>query len=56
MDTRSKKKREAALAKFRKIVEQIQQESVRKGTDKMTMAEIDAEIALARKEAREKGV
>jgi hypothetical protein len=54
MDARSRKNREAAQAEFMKTLQQIQQESVRKGTDKITMAEIDAEIAQVRKEAREK--
>jgi prevent-host-death family protein len=36
-------------AEFQQTLSRIQRESVRKGTDKITMAEIDAEIALARK-------
>jgi len=44
----------ACRAEFQKTIRRIQQESVRKGTDKITMAEIDAEIAQVRKEAREK--
>ena len=34
-------------AEFQQTLSRIQRESVRKGTDKITMAEIDAEIALA---------
>jgi prevent-host-death family protein len=36
-------------AEFMRTLREIQQESVRNGTDKLTMAEIDAEIAEARK-------
>ena len=38
---------------FKQVFEQMQEESVRKGTDKMTMEEIDAEIAAYRREKRE---
>ena len=46
---------ERSLAEWRRIramlaVANIQRESVRKGTDRMTMEEIDAEIAKARNE------
>ena len=36
-------------AEFLRTLRDIQQESVRNGTDKLTMVEIDAEIAEARK-------
>lgn len=36
-------------AEFMRTLREIQQQSVRNGTDKLTMAEIDAEIAEARK-------
>ena len=36
-------------AEFMRTLRDIQQQSVRNGTDKLTMAEIDAEIAEARK-------
>jgi len=39
-------------AEFQKVIRRIQQESVRKGTDKMTMAEIDAEIAKVRRQQK----
>ena len=46
---------EQSLADWRRIraaaaLRHIQRESVRKGTDRMTMEEIDEEIALARRE------
>ena len=55
MKSQSDKDREANRAKLRRIVKQIQQESVRKGMDKTTMEEIDAEIARVRREIREEG-
>jgi antitoxin (DNA-binding transcriptional repressor) of toxin-antitoxin stability system len=39
-------------AEFMRTLREIQQQSVRNGTDKLTMAEIDAEIAEARKGLR----
>jgi prevent-host-death family protein len=39
-------------AEFMRTLREIQQESVRNGTDKLTMAEIDAEIAEAKKGLR----
>jgi Arc/MetJ-type ribon-helix-helix transcriptional regulator len=44
----------AALAQFGEIVRLIQQDARRAGLDKMTMTEIDAEIAAARKARRVK--
>ncbi len=43
------KLRAIRLAEFQQTLSRIQRESVRKGTDKLTMAEIDAEIARVRK-------
>ena len=43
------KVRDIRQAEFLRTLQEIQQESVRNGTDKLTMAEIDAEIAEARK-------
>ena len=42
----------ARQAEFQKTIRRIQQESVRKGTDKITMAEIDAEIARVRRQKK----
>ena len=42
------------LAEGRELMKSIQEDSVRNGTDKMTMDEIDAEIATYRQEKREK--
>jgi ketosteroid isomerase-like protein len=39
---------------LKQVFEEMQQESVKNGTDKMTMEEIDAEIAAYRREKREK--
>ena len=39
-------------ARLRKTIRAIQRESVEKGTDKMTMAEIDEEVRQARRERR----
>ena len=47
-----KKTPAACRAELQKTIRRIQHESVRKGTDKMTMAEIDAEIAKARREQK----
>jgi addiction module RelB/DinJ family antitoxin len=44
--------RGAALAEAMAASERIWQASVRNGTDRMTMADIDTEIAAARKERR----
>lgn len=40
--------------RFAESVRKLQQRSVEQGLDKMTMEEIDAEIALARKERKER--
>ena len=42
------------LAEGRELMKSIQEDSVRNGTDKMTMDGIDAEIAAHRREKREK--
>src|ERR1035438_5926148 len=44
----------AALADFRDIVRLIREDAKRAGLDKMTMAEINAEVDATRKEARAK--
>ena len=44
--------REKAMENFMKSVEKLQAQSVKNGTSEMTMEEIDAEIALARKERK----
>src|ERR1700761_4582859 len=44
----------AALAQFGEIVRLIQQDARRAGLDKMTMTEIDTEVAAARKATRVK--
>ena len=41
--------RDIRRAELQRTISRIQQESVRKGTNKLTMAEIDEEIAKARK-------
>lgn len=41
--------------RFAENVRKLQQHSVDQGLDKMTMGEIDAEIALMRKERKERG-
>jgi len=45
----------AALAEFREIVRLIREDAKRAGLDKMTQAEINAEVDAARREARAKG-
>jgi hypothetical protein len=45
----------AALADFRDIVRLIREEAKRAGLDKLTMAEINAEVDATRKEMRAKG-
>ena len=47
-----KKTLTARQAELQKTIRRIQQESVRKGTDKITMAEIDAEIAKVRRQQK----
>ena len=44
----------ALLTEGRGLMKSIQEDSIRNGTDKMTMDEIDAEIAAYRRERREK--
>jgi len=44
--------RAAVLARGREVLRELQEESVKKGLDKMTMEEIDAEIAAYRQEKR----
>lgn len=43
-------RRAEAFRRMGEIIASIQQDSVRNGTDKMTMEEIDEEIAAARRE------
>jgi hypothetical protein len=44
------------LAEFRRLVTELRQEAKQKGLDKLTIREIDAEIAAARKlRAKKKG-
>ena len=45
----------AVLAEFRDIVRLIREDAKRTGLDKMTMAEINAEVDATRKEMRAKG-
>jgi DNA-damage-inducible protein J len=45
-------KKKAVLAEGRDIIRLIREDSVRNGTDKITMEEIDAEIAIYRQEKR----
>ena len=45
--------RKNLLTEGRDLLKSIQEDSVRNGTDKMTMTEIDAEIAAYRREKRE---
>ena len=45
--------RDKAFEKLMKSVEKIQAQSIENGLSNMTMEEIDAEIALARKERKE---
>jgi addiction module RelB/DinJ family antitoxin len=47
--------RKVLLAEGRELVTSIQEDSVRNGTDKMTLEDINAEIAAYRREKREKG-
>jgi len=47
---------EVSLREAIAITESIRQDSVRNGTDKMTMEEIDAEIAAARAERKMRGI
>jgi predicted transcriptional regulator len=46
-------RRADAFRRFGEVVRAIQKQSVINGTDKMTMDEIDEEIAAARRELRE---
>lgn len=46
--------REKILRQGKESLKRIQEESIKNGTSEMTMEEIDAEIALARKERRER--
>ena len=46
--------KEKVIRKAKEALKNIQEEAVRNGTSEMTMEEIDAEIALARKERRER--
>jgi hypothetical protein len=44
--------RELERLRFKKALEDIQEQSVREGTDKLTMEEIDGEVARMRRERR----
>jgi DNA-damage-inducible protein J len=46
--------RKTLLAEGRELMKSIQEDSVKNGTDIMTMDEIDAEVAAYRREKREK--
>jgi antitoxin component of RelBE/YafQ-DinJ toxin-antitoxin module len=46
--------RKILLAEGRELMKSIQEDSARNGTDKITMDEIDEEIATYRREKREK--
>ena len=48
----SKPTREEYLAMGREVIKSIREDSVKNGTDKMTMEEIDAIIAESRRERR----
>ncbi|MDR1453496.1 MAG: type II toxin-antitoxin system Phd/YefM family antitoxin [Candidatus Margulisbacteria bacterium] len=41
-------------AEMRRLISKMQTQSVKSGTDKMTMTEIDAEIAASRRERKNK--
>ena len=45
----------AALAEFRNVVRLIREDAKRTGLDKMTMAEINAEVEATRNEVRHQG-
>jgi hypothetical protein len=51
---KSDEKQMQARQTLKQAMRDIQEDSVKNGTDKMTMDEIDAEIAAYRREKREK--